>query len=60
MTKYDKELVAFVKLNYSEKAIIRIIKLIEDAYKKQSSNVQLSYIIDNLLFNILKEKFLCK
>lgn len=60
MTKYDKELVAFVKLNYSEKAIIRIIKLIEDAYKKQTSNVQLSYIIDNLLFNILKEKFLCK
>ena len=33
---------------------------IENSYKKQMSNVNLGYIIDNLLFNILKEKFLCK
>ena len=32
----------------------------EDAYKKQMSNVNFGYILDNLLFNILKEKFLCK
>ena len=33
---------------------------IENSYKKQMANVNLSYILDNLLFNILKEKFLCK
>ena len=35
-------------------------KTIEDAYLKQNSNVNLTYILDNLLFKILKEKYLCK
>lgn len=58
--KYDKMLIDFIRVTYSEKAIIKILTLIEDAYIKQTSNVNFGYILDNLLFNILKEKFLCK
>ncbi len=58
--KFDKELTTLINLNFSKKAIIKCIPLIEDAYKKQMSNVNFSYIVDNLLFNILKEKFLCR
>ena len=33
--------------------------MIEESYIKQMSNVNFGYILDILLFNILKEKFLC-
>ena len=58
--KYDPKLITLINSNYSKKAIIHIIPLIEDAYKKQVANVNFNYVMDNLLFNILKEKFLCK
>lgn len=45
---------------FTEKALIQCLPLIEESYKKQMANVNFSYILDNLLFNILKEKFLCK
>ena len=59
-TKFDSSLLSHIANNYSEKAIIKCIALIERAYKMQMSNVNFGYIIDNLLFNMLKEKFLCK
>ena len=58
--KFDDNLINFIKNNYSKKAIAKCIPLIEDAYKKLMANVNFTYVIDNLLFNILKEKYLCK
>lgn len=59
-SKFDSNIILYIKNNYSEKAIIKCCKLIEDAYKKVLANVNFTYVLDNLLFNILKEKFLCK
>ena len=56
----DDELTSIIKATFSKQAIIKCLPWIEDSYKKLSSNVNFSYILDNLLFNILKEKFLCK
>lgn len=56
----DNSLVELIKQNYPQKALIKCLPYIEDAYKKLQSNVNFGYILDNLLFNILKEKFLCK
>jgi len=53
-------LINLIKTNFSEKAIIRCLDLIEKYYIMQMSNVNFTYLLDNLLFNILKEKFLCK
>ncbi len=58
--KFDEDIVLYIKNHYSEKAIIKCVNLIEKAYIMQNSNVNFNYILDNLLFNILKEKFLCK
>lgn len=57
---FDEEISNLIKSNYSTQALINCLPHIELSYKKQMSNVNLSYILDNLLFNILKEKFLCK
>ena len=56
----DETLTNLLKMNYPIQALINCLPHIEDSYKKQMSNVNLNYILDNLLFNILKEKFLCK
>lgn len=55
-----EDLVSIINSTYPKKALINSLSFIEDSYKKQMSNVNFSYILDNLLFNILKEKFLCK
>ncbi|MBR4999263.1 MAG: hypothetical protein IKY10_05215 [Clostridia bacterium] len=57
---FDDELHNLINSTFSQKALIHSIPLIEDAYKKQMANVNFGYILDNLLFNILKEKFLCR
>lgn len=58
--KFSKTLTMLINVYFTKKALIKCLPLIDDAYKKQMSNVNFTYIIDNLLFNILKEKFLCK
>ncbi len=58
--KYDPNLTTIISLYYPEKALVNSLIHIENAYKKFMSNVNFSYLLDNLLFNILKEKFLCK
>lgn len=58
--KFDKPLTMLIDVTFSKKALRKCIPLINEAYKKQMSNVNFGYILDNLLFNILKEKFLCK
>lgn len=55
--KYDKDLIDIVKAHFNEKVLSKIVLMLDDAYKKQMSNVNFTYILDNLLFNILKEKF---
>ena len=58
--KFDNATIAIFKVNFNQNAIIKCLPLIEKAYTMQMSNVNFSYILDNLLFNLLKEKFLCK
>ena len=55
--KFDSALVNMVKEKFNKKVVLRCLPLIEDSYKKLISNVNFTYILDNLLFNILKEKF---
>lgn len=57
---YDVQLCDIVKSNFPTKALVNCLPHIEKSYRMHSSNVIFSYILDNLLFNILKEKFLCK
>ncbi|MBE7707034.1 MAG: hypothetical protein E7Z91_07335 [Cyanobacteria bacterium SIG30] len=58
--KFEKPLTMLIDVTFNKKALAKCIPLVGEAYKKQMSNVNFGYILDNLLFNILKEKFLCK
>jgi len=58
--KFDKPLTMLIDVTLNKKALAKCVPLVGEAYKKQMSNVNFGYILDNLLFNILKEKFLCK
>ena len=57
---FDDECFQLINRTFPKQVLINCLPLIEDAYSKQMSNVNFGYILDNLLFNILKEKFLCK
>ena len=56
----DEYLCTHLTLNYPKQVLINSLPLIEKYYTMQMSNVNFTYILDNLLFDILKEKFLCK
>lgn len=58
--KFDEHSLAPIKLRFNRPALLKCLPLIEDGYKKLMSNVNFIYILDNMLFNMLKEKFLCK
>ena len=58
--KFDIPTTQIFTSTFSKKAMVKCLPLVENAYKKQMSNVNFGYILDTLLFNILKEKFLCK
>jgi len=58
--KFDATLTKLIRNNFSDHALAKCLPLINQAYIKQMANVNFSYILDNLLFNILKEKFLCR
>lgn len=55
--QFDKKDIASISLRFSPNVLVKCLPLIDDAYKKLQANVNFSYILDNLLFNILKEKF---
>ena len=55
--KFDKKDIASIALRFSPNVIVKCLPLIDDAYKKLKANVNFTYILDNLLFNMLKEKF---
>lgn len=57
---FDEKVIEYINKNYSKKAIIRAIKLIETAYTRLTNNVNFNYILDTMFYNILKERFLCK
>lgn len=59
-TKFDIKLLTTIRFKFQKPVLIKASKMIEDTYIKYNSNVNFNYILDNLLFNILKEKFLCK
>lgn len=57
---FNNNLVSQMKNEYPIQLIIKIESLIDEAYRKLKSNVNANYVFDNLIYNILKEKYLCK
>ena len=57
---FSESSIQYIQTNYNIKVIIKSLKLIDLAIKKLNANVNFNYVLDELLYNILKEKYLCK
>ena len=57
---YPSTLTNLINYKFKKEVLVKSIPHIEMANKHLLANVNISYILDNLMFKILKEKFLCK
>lgn len=57
---FSEQLIQYIQSNYKIQVLIKSAKLIDEAIKKMEANVNYSYVLDELFYNILKEKYLCK
>jgi len=57
---FDVQFIQYLQTNFKIPVLIKMLELIEDAVQKLNSNVNFNYVIDQLFYNILKEKYLCK
>lgn len=57
---FDKKFVAYLQINFKQIVLIKMLKFVDDANAKFDANVNFNYVLDNLFYNILKEKYLCK
>lgn len=57
---FSEGVIKYVQDNYNMVVIIKSLKLIDSAIQKLNSNVNFNYVLDELLYSILKEKYLCK
>lgn len=57
---FSEQFIQYIQSNYKMQVLIKSAKLIDDAIRKLDANVNYSYVLDGLFYNILKEKYLCK
>lgn len=57
---FSERVIEHLQQNYKNTVLIKSAKLIDDAIRKVEFNINYSYVLDELFYNILKEKYLCK
>ena len=57
---FSERFIQYIQSNYKTQVLIKIAKLTDSAIRKVEANVNYSYVLDELYYNILKEKYLCK
>ncbi|MBQ7798101.1 MAG: hypothetical protein IJ371_03160 [Clostridia bacterium] len=57
---FSEQTINCIQTNYKVQVLIKVLKLIGEAIRKFDSNVNFNYVLDQLFYNILKEKYLCK
>lgn len=56
----NTQVIDYIKGNYKVQVMIKTLKTIDESIRKIESNVNFNYVVDQLFYNILKEKYLCK
>lgn len=57
---FNKAFIEYMQSNFNTQVLIKMQKLIDKAIRMLDANVNFNYVIDQLFYNILKEKYLCK
>ena len=57
---FSEQTISYIQASYKMPVLIKMLKLIDESIRKIDSNVNFNYVIDQLFYNMLKEKYLCK
>ena len=57
---FEESVITQIQSTYKPQVLIKVLKMIDEAVRKIDANVNFYYVLDELLYNILKEKYLCK
>lgn len=57
---FSDGLMNYIKENYPQKLCVDILLLLDEANKKLKSNVNANYVFDDLIYQILKKKYMYK
>lgn len=57
---FNEEFIQYMQARFNIKVLIKMLKMLDEATQKIESNVNFNYVLDQLFYNILKEKYLCK
>ena len=57
---FSEKFIGYMQSVFNVTVLIKMLKLIDNSIKMVESNVNFNYVLDQLFYNILKEKYLCK
>ena len=57
---FSEQFIEYMQSTFNIKVLIKMLKLIDRSIMMIESNVNFNYVIDQLFYTILKEKYLCK
>ena len=57
---FSEAFIRYMQTTFNQKVLIKMLKLTDVALKMLDANTNFNYVLDQLFFNILKEKYLCK
>lgn len=57
---FAKEFIVYLRMTFKQIVLIKMANMIDNACRKLEANVNFNYVLDDLFYNILKEKYLCK
>ena len=57
---FSEQFIQYLQQTFKQQVLIKMLKLIDRAVKMLESNTNFNYVLDQLFFSVLKEKFLCK
>lgn len=57
---YSEKFIVYLQTTFNAQVLIKILKLVDQSMRKVDANVNFNYVLDELFYNILKEKYLCR
>lgn len=57
---FSEQFIQYLQQTFNQQVLIKMLKLIDQAIKMMESNTNFNYVLDQLFFSILREKFLCR
>lgn len=57
---FSREFIQYLQQTFKQEVLVKVLTLVDKANKMLEANVNFNYIIDNLFYQILREKYICK